>query len=653
VANLVLRLMRLRVGEMRRGGRFIAILGMDALATGLALQVALWLRFEGPPPAAYRELLPVALPLLVGCRLLVNVATLLHRWSFRLAGFTDAVRLVQAGLLGSLAFVVLLTSLVPLGLPRTVYVLEFFLTTAAMGALRFGPRLVFRGVNRLHGRLHAVPTLIVGSSQSAESLARALQGDGESPYRVVGFVTGDSTLVGWRLLGRPVLGLLSDLPLLVKAHGVKTLLLADAGTPARRIREILELCAQCRIRMKILPASPSASERPARAMLEDVSTEDLLPRDSVPFDRREIEALVGGRRVLVTGAGGSIGSELCRQLALHGARQLVMVDINENELYLGARRLAERHPGLEIHAEVADIREPEPLLRLGRHHRPQDVIHAAAHKHVPLMEAAPEEAVKNNVFGTLHVARMAQLCGAERLVLVSTDKAVRPSSVMGATKRIAELVVRSMGKGSTTRMTAVRFGNVLGSAGSVVPIFRQQIAHGGPVTVTHPECTRYFMTIPEAVGLILLAGLGGYGDLCVLEMGEPIRVADLARNMITLAGLVPGEDVPIAYTGLRPGEKVFEELLTEDEERSQVVRDRIHVTESLPPPADLERQLARLRELADAGERQRLLEAIGALVPTYQPTPNVPAPPARPAAPVLEPSWELGGRPLADVPAFR
>ena len=260
---------------------------------------------------------------------------------------------------------------------------------------------------------------------------------------------------------------------------------------------------------------------------------------------------------------------------------------------------------------------------LGERYRPQDVFHAAAHKHVPLMEDAPEQAVRNNVFGTLHVAAMADACGAQRLVLISTDKAVKPSSVMGATKRIAELVIRDMGARSRTRMTAVRFGNVLGSAGSVVPIFKEQIARGGPVTVTHPECTRYFMTIPEAVGLVLLAGLGGYGEVCVLDMGEPIRIADLARNLVTMAGLVPGKDIAIAYTGLRPGEKLHEELLTEEEEHTQQVRNRILVARCPAPPRDLRARLDELLLLADRGDGVAIRRAIGLIVPSYrQPGPQ-------------------------------
>jgi FlaA1/EpsC-like NDP-sugar epimerase len=642
-----------RRGDAFRGGRYLAILAIDALACALALVGATWLRFEGRVPAHYLLALPVALPLLLGCRLFANMAALVHRWSFRLAGLADAVRVVLAGLGGSLVFLALLPLLVPHGLPRSVYALEFFFSMALFGALRFGPRLAMRWLtHRIQARPEAAPTVIVGSGEAAALLARDLQRDPGSLYRLVGFVTGDETTLGWRIEGQPVLGTPDDLPALARSLGVRAVLLADPGTPARSIRELLDTCAHCRMRFKIVPGSPSRASRPSAALLDDLSPEDLLPRDSVAFDEAEMSALVRGRRTLVTGAGGSIGSELCRQLAAHGVGQLVMVDMNENELYLGALRLAERHPEVEIHAEVADVREQAPLLRLGRRYRPQDVFHAAAHKHVPLMEDAPAEAVKNNVFGTLHAARMAHLCGVERFVLISTDKAVKPSSVMGVTKRVAEQVVRRLARTSATRMTAVRFGNVLGSAGSVLPIFRQQIARGGPVTVTHEECTRYFMTIPEAVGLVLLAGLGGHGELCVLDMGEPIRIADLARNLITLAGLVPGDDVPIVYTGLRPGEKLREELLTEEEERSEMVRDRIHATRGADPPVDLEERLQELWRLADAGDRDGLRAVLHALVPSYEPSPPRVAAP-RPPAPVEAQVWaEVGGAAAVPLPAL-
>jgi FlaA1/EpsC-like NDP-sugar epimerase len=274
---------------------------------------------------------------------------------------------------------------------------------------------------------------------------------------------------------------------------------------------------------------------------------------------------------------------------------------------------------LKVYAEVADIREGTRIAHLGQLYRPNYVFHSAAHKHVPLLEDAVEEAVKNNVFGTLNVAQMAIGAGVDRFVMISTDKAVRPSSVMGASKRVAEYVVRDLARSSDTRFTAVRFGNVLGSAGSVVPLFKQQIESGGPVTVTHPDCRRYFMTISEAVGLVLLAGLGDYGELCILDMGQPIRILDLASHMITMAGHVPGEEIKIEFTGLRPGEKLYEELMTEEEEQSHVARDKIYVASSPPPPDDLRERLSDLRRFADASDRESVLKTLEALVPTFRP----------------------------------
>jgi FlaA1/EpsC-like NDP-sugar epimerase len=474
-------------------------------------------------------------------------------------------------------------------------------------------------------RAGALRTIVVGAGAAADLLARDLLHSWADRYCVVGFVDDDPAKIGTGLQGKPVLGSLKELPELMEKHQVRMVLLAVPRLPAERIREILSMCGNSKASFKIIPTSFAyLDERLSAAMLHDLTPEDLLPRDSVAFDRAEIRGHVEGRRVMVTGAGGSIGGELCHQLAANGVWRLVMVDLNENELYVRARKLEEDHPGVYVHCEVANIRDASRLQRLALEYQPQYVFHAAAHKHVPLMESAPEEAVKNNVFGTLNVARMAHECGAERLVVVSTDAAVKPTSVMGATMRIAELVTRLVAHGSRTQMTAVRFGNVLGSAGSVVPIFQRQIERGGPVTVTHPDCTRFFMTVPEAVGLVLVAGLGGYGELCVLDMGEPIRIADLAANLITMAGHLPEVEIPIVFVGLRPGEKLYEDLLTEDGERTKQVRDRIKVAKGPPPPRDLEDRLRELKATADAGDREAVLREIEWLVPSYRRTPNRP-----------------------------
>jgi FlaA1/EpsC-like NDP-sugar epimerase len=608
---------------LRRVVRWVTLLALDGTAAAASLQLALWLRFDGRVPAPWREATPAAMALVAALHLVCNGGARLHRWSFRLAGLPDGIRVVAAALAGSALFAAVCRVSIGTGMPRTVYVLEFFLSVSAFCVLRFGPQTAFGWTRRLRNR-GAARALIVGDGSEALLLARDLE-CGPSTHQLVGLVSASPGSVGGRIDGHRVLGTLSELPALVRRHRVSTVLLADRCRSGEHVRRVMEMCANSRATFKIVPASLEQAERLSIAMLEDVAPEDLLSRDSVAFDPGAIHALVAGRRALVTGAGGSIGGELSRQLARSGASHLVLVDMNENELYLRGRRLAAEHPGLEIRLEVADIREPRAMRLLGERHRPQDVFHAAAHKHVPLMEDAPEQAVRNNVFGTMNVARMADACGAERFVLISTDKAVKPSSVMGATKRVAELVIRDLGRTSRTQMTAVRFGNVLGSAGSVVPIFKEQIARGGPVTVTHPECTRYFMTVSEAVGLTLLAGLGGHGALCVLEMGEPIRIADLARYMITLSGRAPGE-IPIVYTGLRPGEKLREELLTEEEERSRVVRNRICVTESPPPPPDLGAWLDELYRLAEAGDRSAVVSVLRALVPSYQVTRNVAVP---------------------------
>jgi len=612
--------------------RTAVILGYDAVASVAGLYLALTLRLAGDVPPEFALSAKVAAPFLVAIRLATVIAARLHRWSFGMSGLAEAARLAMSMLAASVVFVAAVR-----GLPRSVYVLEFFLTVSFMAALRFAPRFLSSWYSDRQRRASRAShrALIVGAGGTGDLLMRDLLRSEKISYVVIGFVDDDRSKLGMHVSGKPVLGCIDDLPKLIERHRISTVLLAIPGMPAARIRQILDLCALCKASFKTIPASYAyLDERISAAMLHDLSPDDLLPRAPIAFDLEEIRSMVRGRKVLVTGAAGTIGGEICRQLASHGISELVMLDMNENELYLGARRLQQECPSVRFFSEVADIRDLKRLRRLGEQYRPEFVFHAAAHKHVPLMEDAPEEAVKNNIFGTLHVALMAHECGADRLVLISTDKAVNPTSVMGASKRIAELVVRDLARRSTTKMTAVRFGNVLGSAGSVVPLFKQQIERGGPVTVTHPDCTRYFMTVSEAVGLVLLSGLGGYGELCVLDMGEPIRIAEMARSLITMAGRIPDREIPIVYTGLRPGEKLFEELLTEEEEQSALVRNRINVAKSPPPPPDLARLLRVLQERAEAGDREGILQAITVLVPTYRRTPAQPPPPAKKELPV-------------------
>jgi FlaA1/EpsC-like NDP-sugar epimerase len=609
--------------------RYLLILSYDALIAALALSGAFLLRFDGRIPAAWNLALPGALAVLIAIRFAFAAAFRLYRWSFLMSGLLEAMRIAAATLAGTILFVTWwrLTGNDPV-LPRSVIALEFFFTTSLMAAYRFAPRLFNTWVNdrRAASRTAARRTLIVGAGNSGDLLLRDLTRSSAHPYFVVGLVDDDPAMTGTSIGGKPVLGQIADLTRLISEERISTVMLAIPSLAGERVREILRLCSSHKASFKIVRSSFSAEHpRPSAAMLHDLSHDDLLPRDEVPFDRAEARTLVDGRRILITGGAGSIGGEIACQAARLGAELVVLVDMNENELYLRYRRLRDEYPQVQFRAEVADVRETARLFQLGEMYSPDYVFHAAAHKHVPLMEDAPEEAIKNNVFGTVNVAMMASACGVERLVFISTDKAVKPSSIMGASKRIGELVIRDLARTSRTRMTAVRFGNVLGSAGSVVPLFSQQIERGGPVTVTHPDCTRYFMTISEAVGLVLVAGLGGYGELCVLDMGEPIRIADLAANMITMAGYIPGVEIPIVFSGLRPGEKLHEEPLTEDEERTHVVRSRIKVAKSPPPPPDLPHWLGELRRAADAGDREAILDAVRALVPTFRDGPTRPA----------------------------
>jgi FlaA1/EpsC-like NDP-sugar epimerase len=596
-------------------------LGADALFVALALFVSMRLRFDGNIPKSYQHMLVVTLPFLVSLRVGLNFLTGLHRWSFRMSGFNEAIRLVATVALGTIILgfgdFVFRRS----GLPRSVTVLEFFLSTALMATVRFAPRyaLGWYKEQQLARRETADKTLIIGAGSAGDLLMRELSRAADHDYRVIGFLDDDASKHGSLLGGKPVLGLISDLPEVAKKRGVAKVLIAIAHLPASRVREILDLCRSLNVNLKIVPHSiTSLGDKLTASMLHEISPDDLLPRDAHSFERDELKDLTG-KCVLVSGAAGSIGSEIVRQVAESAPRELVLVDINENGLYFLQRSLQDKYPDVKVHAIVADIREAGPIARLGQTFRPDYVFHAAAHKHVPLMETMPGEAIKNNVFGTMNLAEMADGCGAKRFVLISTDKAVAPTSVMGASKRVAELVIRHIGQRSKTSFTAVRFGNVLGSAGSVVPLFKEQIARGGPVTVTHPECTRYFMTISEACGLVLIAGIAKYGELCVLDMGEPIRIADLAAHMITMAGCVPGKDIEIKFTGLRPGEKLFETLMTEAEEQTHSVRKKIFVAKSPPPPTDLPKMLKQLQRIADGGDADAVRMALRDLVPTYTP----------------------------------
>ncbi len=620
--------------KMLWGTRPYWILLVDVLIALVALWAAIHLRFLDGEPGDTKALHSYFLNsrfwalglVLMLARAAANLYFSLHRWSFKFSSLRDGARVVLAVVSGSVIFVVLgFFGLRSFGYDvpaRGIVVFESMLTLVGMAGFRFMPRLAWLYRADLWGRRKGIRTLIVGAGASGEMLLRNLQRDPALDYHAVGFVDDDRTKWGHIVGGKPVLGAIEDLPKIAKSLKVRQVVIAIPRLASSRLRQILSSSFSDPVSFKILPMSFGSLEgRDLTETLRDISTEDLMPRAELVFQYEE--ALPGmdldpDRCLLVAGAAGSIGSEVTLQLLRLGARRLVMVDTDENGLYILRRRFEGLFPQSELMAEVGDIREQGRMEVLFARHRPQDVFHAAARKHVPLMEAAPGEAIKTNVSGTLNLAQAAKDFGVERFVFMSTDKAVRPSSVMGASKRLGELVLQALAEDSSTRFSVVRFGNVLDSAGSVVPLFREQIARGGPVTVTHPEMQRYFMTISEAVGLVLRAAYGDYGRLCVLEMGEPLKIVDLAKQMITMAGLVPDVDVPIRFTGLRPGEKLFEELLGEHETVVRTIDKKIRVVEGPSVDPELLSEVRKLQNAAAAEDEAAVWVLLQQILPEFR-----------------------------------
>jgi FlaA1/EpsC-like NDP-sugar epimerase len=546
--------------------RTVLPLAHDALAAAAAWVLAYLFRlnFELAPP--HDRGLAITLPWVVPLQLAIFWAFGLYRGMWRYASLPDLRRIVIAAAAAVLVTTIVIYMLrLPVTVPRSVLVLDPILLVVIMGGSRVGYRMWRE--HRLYGpmQLAGKPVLILGAGEAAAGLVKDLARSPE--WRVVGLLDDDLAKVGQHLQGVRVLGTCGELPAIAPRLGVEHAIIAMPSQSHTVRRRAAELCAAAGLRALTVPSFDDlVSGRVTVSAIRQVELDDLLGRDPVQLDDPGLHRLLTGRTVLVTGAGGSIGSELCRQIARYQPGKLVMFELNEFGLYQVEQEFREAFPGLAMVCAIGDAKNPGRVEQVFRAHRPSVVFHAAAYKHVPLMEVENAwEAVTNNVLGTHVVARAAIAHGVEKFVLISTDKAVNPTNVMGASKRLAEMVCQALQGEGSTRFVMVRFGNVLGSAGSVIPRFREQIARGGPVTVTHPEITRYFMSIPEATQLVLQAGLmGAGGEIFVLEMGEPVRIADLARDLIRLSGFSEDE-VKIVYTGLRPGEKLFEELLADDE----------------------------------------------------------------------------------------
>jgi FlaA1/EpsC-like NDP-sugar epimerase len=502
---------------------------------------------------------------------------------------------------------------------QSVFMADMFGTILILSGMRMAIRLYYEEFRTVEGaRLKRF--LIVGAGNAGEALLREIHRMPVAQYEVMGFIDDDPAKRGISIHGISVLGTVEELPKVCQEHAIDEIAIAMPSATHHQLRHVIQVCEGTKVRFRTVPSiTDIASGRLRVSQIRDVDINDLLGREAVQLDLNLIEDYLRGKVILVTGAGGSIGSEMCRQVCNFEPKELLLVEQAENPLFGIDRELQRRFPKISVRAIICDITDKIRVEQIFDQYHPEVVIHAAAHKHVPLMETNPGESIKNNVIGTRTVADAADKYGSTNFVMISTDKAVNPTSLMGSSKRIAEMYIQGLNHTSKTHFVTVRFGNVLGSNGSVVPIFKQQIADGGPVTVTHPEMKRYFMTIPEASQLVLqAAAMGKGGEIFVLDMGEPVKIVDLARELITLSGFRPGEDIEIIYTGPRPGEKLFEELSIRGEDMLPTRHPKIGIWKNIS--VDRERLYAGVQELillAQTQDHARIVEGIKRLVPEY------------------------------------
>ena len=634
-----------------RARRLPVTIVLGAAVAALSWTLTFCLRLDSSPLDRLREpwhaLWLHTLPFVVGARVAGCLAFRLHRLPWRHAGAGDLLPLVGATITGSALLGAALRLTGQGGLPRGVLAIEALVCLALLAALRYAWRVSeeCRGALGAPGRRRVV---VVGAGEAGVLTIRAMFGRRLAQWRPVAILDDDALKQGTTIMGVPVVGPIERVAEVVRRHRAQAIVLAVPSATSAQMYRIARLCRQVAVPLKTIPdvAQILHSNRVVER-ISDFRVEDLLQRSSLPASVPQIRELLRGRTVLVTGAAGSIGSELCRQIAGQGATALICLDRDENGLFRLEHELRARAAeGVALDFQLGDVREPRRLDELFARRRPEIVFHAAAYKHVPVLQHHPAEAILNNVGGTLNLLGAAERHGVEAFVLISTDKAVNPTSVMGASKRICEHLVRARSNAAAGRYCAIRFGNVLGSNGSVVELFLRQIRQGLPVTVTHPRMERYFMTIAEAVHLVLFAGaMARGGETFILDMGEPVSIDQLARNMIQLSGLVPDVDVPVVYTGLRPGEKLTEELWTQAEQPQATAHPSILAAprgEGGPP--DLEPRVRRLLAAAEAGDLDACWTLLIGLVPTFRgltnglatTPPPVAEPPPRPALAVAE-----------------
>jgi FlaA1/EpsC-like NDP-sugar epimerase len=609
--------------------RVLLIVAFHLVIVALSLAAAFLLRFDFALPQDQAALFLGAVLIAIPTKMLVFLLARFHRGWWQFVGVADLLRILFANLIASVGFTIAAMVFIGSTFPRSIYLIDFLLCFLSTSGARFAVRLYKEGMvvsNHQPGK----GLLIYGAGTAGLTLLREIRSNPSLGYTVVGFLDDNPTKQMRDLMGLPVLGCGRDAPLIVdqyksRSRQVEEIVIAMPMVTGRKMREALANCRAAGVPCKTIPGiGELLNGKFLSAQIRNISLEDLLGREQVQLEQERIQTSISNQSVLVTGAAGSIGSELCRQIGCFQPRKLVAFDQAESELYKIDMELREKHPSLEVVGAVGDIRDARCVDELIRTHGIDLVFHAAAYKHVPMMEAHALEAVKNNVMGTWNLVRAAQRNGVSNFLMISSDKAVNPTSIMGVTKRVAELIVSmppERGVAHVPKFVSVRFGNVLGSNGSVVPLFQAQIAARKPVTVTHPEVRRYFMSVREAVQLVLQASTMGEGaEIFVLDMGEPIRIADLARNMIRLAGLIPDEDIEIRFVGLRRGEKLYEELISEGERIKPTYHDKIKIFQGDRTERRLmEGWLRELEQLLARRDETAVVSHLQDLVPEFRP----------------------------------
>jgi len=611
--------------------RTLILMLIDAMLINLAAFGSFYLRFErfggGIPLVYYQTYYNTAVVATILYIAVFHVFGLYNRlWQYASTGeLLSIIYAVTVGTGGTAAVVYLYgiaqATPQPFRIPNSAAILLWLAMVFLIGGSRFIWRILQENTYDRHIPGAQKQVLIVGAGDAGVLAARELKNRNYRDGRPIGFIDDNRSKQKLQLLGIPVLGTRKDIARVVKGHNIDEVIIAMPSASGDSVREIVEICEKSGVDLKIMPGvydiiSGDMSVNPIR----QIQVEDLLGRDPVCVDLEEVASYVAGETVFITGAGGSIGSEICRQIARFNPGKLVLLGHGENSIFEIEQELRDEHPGIDYITEILDIKDRQKVSLIFERYKPGVVFHAAAHKHVPLMERNPEEALKNNVIGTQNLAEAADKLRVKTFVSISTDKAVNPTSVMGATKRTVELLIQSLDRRSQTKFVAVRFGNVLGSNGSVIPTFKRQIAKGGPVTVTHPDMVRYFMTIPEAAQLVIQAGaMAKGGEIFILDMGKPVKIVDLAKDLIRLSGFEPDVDIKIQFTGIRPGEKLFEELLTAEEGVTSTNHSRIFVAKPNVIDVKLLEELTHVvRKRGSYLTRDEVIELLQTVIPTFR-----------------------------------